>query len=209
MVIDTKNVIEGISKSRNALGIIADLVGKLAVTKDEKRLSVDERHQLGDLSCWLFAMGDDENVLQLGDVLLQITPELDQDRWSPIDPALSMPWVLAQRKGDAGRVAKYETKMAEAVTKRNPAFKAVFAKVEAREMNGEHLYDVDIAKAREARSLVMETRAMTSQLKRLCWILARGGSERMPKPLLEEKIKTCCDFLSSHTDVALAELYPA
>jgi hypothetical protein len=209
MLIDTKNVIEDIKKCANARGIIASLLGNLAFAKDQKKLSVDERQQLGDLVSWFFTLGDHERVLRMGDLLLQIVPELDQDRWSLIDLALSMPWFLAQQKGDLDLVAKYEAKMAEAVTKRNPAFKAVFEKVGARQMNGEHLHDDEIAKAREAKETCMEIRAMTRQLQRLCWILARGGSERMPKALLEEKIKVCRDYLVAHTDAAFSEVYPA
>jgi hypothetical protein len=208
MLIDTKNVIEEIKKSTHAKGIVASLLEKLALAKDQKKLSVNERQLLAALVSWLFALGDDEQVLRLGDLLLQIAPESDQDRWSPIDLALSMPWILAQRKGDADLVAKFEAKMAEARTKRIPAFKAVFEKVEARQMNGEHLHDDEIAQAREAKETWMEIRAFTRQLQRLCWILARGGSEKMPKALLEEKIKICRDYLIAHTDAAFAEVYP-
>jgi hypothetical protein len=209
MLIDTRNTIENLSKSLHAKGIIASLLGKLNFSKDDKKISVAQRQQLSDLVCWLFAFGDDEQVLQMGDTLLQITPESDQDRWSPIDLALSMPWLLAQRRGDANRIAKYEAKMVEAVAKRLPAFKAVFEKVEARQMNGEHLHDDEITKAQAANNTVAEVRATIRQLKRLCWILARGASEKMSRPVLEDKIKGCQDFLSAHVDVAFADVYPA
>jgi hypothetical protein len=210
MLIDTKNVIESLKKSAHAKGIIASLAEKLEITKDDKKLSVEERQQLGDLVCWLFAVGDDAHVLQLGGVLLQITSGGDKEKWTPVELAISMPWLLAQKLGNADLVANCEAKIAEAYSKETPELiKQVNEKVRVRQMNGEHLHDDEIAKAREARSTVAEIWATTRQLKRLCWILARGGSERMPKPLLEEKIKACCDFLSSHTDVALAEVYPA
>jgi hypothetical protein len=210
MLIDTKDIIENLKKSPKTKGIIAGLVQKLGFAKDDQKLSVEERQHLSALVCWLFVVGDDEHVLQLGEVLLQITSGPDKEKWTPIELALSMPWLLAQKRGDAAFVAKCEAKIAEAYTKESPALiKQVNEKVRTRQMNGEHLHDDEIAKAREAKEMWMEIRAMTRQLQRLCWILARGGSERMPKALLEEKIKACRDFLIAHTDAAFSEVYPA
>lgn len=208
MPIDSKATMARIKQSPQAKGIVGELADELSFAKDEKKLSVVEREQLKDLACWLFALGADEEVLQLGELLLRLTPESDQERWSPIDLGLAMPWVLAQRRSDAVLIARIEAKLAEAVTKREPAFKAVFEKVEARQMNGEHLHDDEIAKAQAAQKTWMEVRATTRQLSRLCWILARGGSEKLPKALLEEKIAPCVAFLRAHTDITLAEVYP-
>ncbi|HOU93318.1 MAG TPA: hypothetical protein PLU22_19835 [Polyangiaceae bacterium] len=208
MLIDSKATMERIKQSPHAKGIVGELADELSFAKEDKKLSVVQREQLKDLACWLFALGADDEVLRLGELMLQITPESDQERWSPIDLGLAMPWVLAQRRSDADLIARIEAKMAQAVTKRNPAFKAVFEKVEARQMNGEHLHDDEIAKARAAQKTWMEVHAMTRQLSRLCWILARGASEKMPKALLEEKIAPCVAFLRAHTDLTLAEAYP-
>jgi hypothetical protein len=209
MLIDTKKIIDDLKTSPKTKGIIASLAQQVALAKDDQKLSVMERQHLSALVSWLFVVGDDEHVLQLGEVLLQITSGADKEKWTPIEMALSMPWLLAQKRGETAFVAKCEAKVAEAYSKESPALiQQVNAKVRIRQMNGEHLHDDEIAKARDAKETWMEIRAVTRQLQRLCWILARGGSERMPKPLLEEKIKTCRDFLIAHTDAVFAEVYP-
>jgi hypothetical protein len=209
MLIDTQALMHSIAQSNHATGLVASLVERLTFAKDDKQLSVEEREQLGDLVCWLFVFGEDEHVLATGEVLLQITPGKDQEKWSPIELALSMPWILAQKRGDAALLARHAAKLEEAKAKRDPKVAFVFDMVRARQMNGEHLHDDEIAKAREAQCAWMEIRAHTRQLSRLCWILARGGSERMTVPILEEKIQACRDFLRAHTDVPFSEVYPA
>ena len=208
MLIDTKTTMERIKQSPTATGIVASLADQLTFAKEDKKLSDDERDLLNDLVCWLFALGEEVHVLQLGELLLQITPTKDKRKWEPIERALCMPWLLAQRSGDTDLAARCEARIEEGFSKEDPKFRPSIDRVRIRQMNGEHLHDDEIAKAVDFGRIGFVAGAWIRQLSRLCWILARGGSEKMPKALLEEKIAPCVDFLRAHTDLTLAEVYP-
>jgi hypothetical protein len=208
MLIDSKATMAGIKQSPQSKGIVAELADALSFAKEDKKLSDDDCEMLKDLVCWLFALGEEEHVLQMGELLLKITPSKDKRKWAPIELALCMPWLLAQRAGDASLAARYPARIEEGYGKEDPKFRPTNEKVRLRQMNGEHLHDDEIAKAQAAQTTWMEVRAWSRQLSRLCWILARGGSEKMPKALLEEKIAPCVAFLRAHTDITLAEVYP-
>lgn len=153
MLIDSKATTARMKRSPQAKGIVGELAGELSFAKEEKKLSDEEHEMLRNLVCWLFALGEDERVLQMGELLLQITPTEDKQKWSLIELGLCMPWLLAQRSGDAEPAARCEAKLAEgyATESGSPEFiRQANEKVRLRQVNGEHLHDDEIAQARDA-----------------------------------------------------------